>query len=167
MGIYHTLFLSFLQGQPPARRPVSAHDLQEKPCFPRCPSRVVSSCPSPIHSWLSRLVTFCISETHDLTYGHFPLTFWHHNLKVGVIVAGSLKLEQKTSTVLLLRKNTYWTSGNQSTPNLWKPMAYVLGMAKDLWPVTIQIEEKERAYIACRWNWQQLQLEMNESSDTN
>lgn len=82
-------------------------------------------------------------------------------------MAGSLKLEQRNSTVLLFRKNIYWTSCNQATPNLWKPMSCVLGKAKYLWQVTIQIKEKKKAYRAWQWNWQWLQLKVNESSDTN
>lgn len=46
-------------------------------------------------------------------------------------------------------------------------MAYVPGMAKDLWPRTVQIKEKEKAYRACQRNWQRLQLKMNESNDRN
>lgn len=95
------------------------------------------------------------------------LTFWHHHLKAGVIVAGSLRLEQRNSMVLLLRKSLHCTFWNQSAPNLWKPMAYVPGMAKDLWPRTVQIKEKEKAYRACQRNGQRLQLKMNESNDRN
>lgn len=35
------------------------------------------------------------------------------------------------------------------TPNLWKPTVCVLGKVEDLWPVTVQIKEKEKAYRAC------------------